>query len=71
MRPHTVADRVAYLTTRVPSSLVLERSFEVIHEALDLLSGFKLRREKAWLKRLQLLELAATAWPGLLRYIMR
>ncbi|CAK9058956.1 unnamed protein product, partial [Durusdinium trenchii] len=47
MQPHTLADRMAYLTTRA------------IQEVLDLASGFKFRRESSWLKRLKLLELAA------------
>lgn len=49
MQPHTLADRMAYVATRA------------IQEVLDLASGFKFHRERAWLKRLQLLEMAATA----------
>eukprot|EP00913_Durusdinium_trenchii_P018675 g17549.t1 len=52
MQPHTLADRMAYLTTRA------------IQEVLDLASGFKFRRESSWLKRLKLLELAAAVRLG-------
>eukprot|EP00434_Breviolum_minutum_P029997 symbB.v1.2.026525.t1/scaffold2656.1/size73803/3 len=49
MQPHTLADRMAYFAMRA------------IQEILDVASGFKFHRESAWLKRLQLLEMAATA----------